>query len=88
MDYDVLSTIVTFGACETRQCVSTTIVNDGVLENVESFLVNLERTPGLESRITLNPIRAEVQIIDNNGLLLYCLYNNGAVKWKNSKNPS
>ena len=54
-------------------------MNDGVLENVESFLVNLERTPGLESRITLNPIIAEVQIIDNNGRLLFCLYNNGAV---------
>ena len=52
------------------------------------WIVNLERTPGLDSRITLNSIRAEVQIIDNNGLLLFCLYNNGALEWKNSKSPS
>ena len=70
MDYGALSTIVTFGECDTRQCVDITIVNDGVLENVESFFVNLESTPGLDSRITLNPVRAEA-IIDNEGLSLY-----------------
>ena len=62
MDYGNLSTIVMFGICQTRQCVEITIVDDGVLENVESFFVNLESTPGLDSRITLNPTRAEVQI--------------------------
>ena len=68
MDYGALSTIVTFGECDTCQCVDITIVDDGVLENVESFFVSLESTPGLDSRITLNPTRAEVQITDNEGL--------------------
>ena len=72
MDYDALSTTVMFGACQIRECVDITIVDDVVLENVESFLVNLESTPGLDSRITLNRTRAEVQIIDNEG---YCVYN-------------
>ena len=72
MDYGALSTTVMFGACQTQECVDITIEDDVVLENVESFFVNLSRSPGLDSRITLNPTRAEVQIIDNEG---YCVYN-------------
>ena len=71
MDYDDLSTIVTFGECDSRQCVTITIEDDEVLENVESFFVNLSRSPGLDSRITLNPVIAEVQITDNDGMWSY-----------------
>ena len=36
-----------FGACEKKSCVNVSI---------ESFNVNLERTPGLDRRITLHPV--------------------------------
>ena len=68
MDYGNLSTIVMFEECDTQQCVDITIVDDEVLENVESFFVNLSRSPGLDSRIRLNPTGAEIEIIDNDGL--------------------
>ena len=56
-----------------------TIVDDEVLENVESFTVTLERTPGLDMRIALNPVNGRIEITDNDGILLnICAY--GAVK--------
>ena len=68
MDYIGLSTILSFPACETKQCVDVTIVDDEVLEKVESFDVTLEKTPGLDTRITLNPVDGVVEIIDEDGL--------------------
>ena len=68
MDYIGLSTILSFPACETKQCVDVTIVDDDVLENVESFHVTLERTPGLDMKITLDPVDGVVQITDDDGL--------------------
>ena len=68
MDYIDLSTILSFPACGTKQCVDVTIVNDEVLENVESFNVTLERTPGLDMRIILDPVDGVVEIIDDDGL--------------------
>ena len=55
-----------FAACQRRSCVNVTIVDDEVLEMVvESFNVTLERTPGLDNRITLNPVNGVVEIRDN-----------------------
>ena len=77
MDYIGLSTILSFPACETKQCVNVTIVDDEVLENVELFDVTLERTPGLDMRIRLDPVDGVVEIIDDDGLFFarcrYCL---------------
>ena len=66
MDYTALSEILMFAACERRQCVSIIIRDDGIPEQVESFFVTLERTTGLDSRITLDPVDAEIEIIDSN----------------------
>ena len=54
-------------SCETKQCVDVTIVGDVVLENVESFHVTLERTSGLDMRITctLDPVDGIINIRDN-----------------------
>ena len=68
MDYEPLSTLLIFNTCDTRQCTNITIKNDAVLENTESFCVNLLRTPDLDSRITLDPVLAEIEITDNDGL--------------------
>ena len=65
MDYSGLSFIVLFAACDRRQCVNLTIVDDQVLEDTESFNVDLSRTTDLDARITLDPTAAVVDIIDN-----------------------
>ena len=54
-----------FAACETRHCVNVAIVEDILVESIETFGVTLERTPDLDSRITLNPVTEEIEIIDN-----------------------
>ena len=69
MDYGELSTILSFPTCGTRQCVNVSIVDDDVLENVESFHVTLERTPGPNGwRITLDPMDGVIEIRDDDGL--------------------
>ena len=65
MDYIGPSTILRFPTCGTRQCVNVSIVDDDVLENVESFYVTLERTPGLDVRITLDPVDGIISITDD-----------------------
>ena len=67
-----MSTILMFEACDKQRCVNVTIVDDDVLETVvESFTVTLERTPGLDSRITLRPVDGVVEITDNDGEYMY-----------------
>ena len=56
-----------FEACDKRHCVNVTIVNDDILEMTESFSVTLERTLGLDDRITLRPVDGVVEITDDDG---------------------
>ena len=68
-DYGPLNnSLLLFTACQRRSCVNVTIIEDGILENEELFNVTLERTPGLDDRITLDPINGVVQINDNDGM--------------------
>ena len=62
-----MSTVVMFDECELQSCTPVLIVDDMVLENVESFNVTLERTPGLDMRITLDPVDGEIEISDDDG---------------------
>ena len=64
MDYGSVTTTLPFAACEDMSCQNISIVDDEVLENTESFFATLERN-GLDSRITLNPTRAEIEILDD-----------------------
>ena len=68
MDSGNESTLFAFDTCETRRCTEIPIVNDMVVELNESFLVILERTHDLDSRITLNPVNGAVEIIDDDGM--------------------
>ena len=68
MDYVGVSNTLTFDACDTRQCTEISIENDMIVEITESFFVTLERTPDLDSRITLNPVDGEIEITDNDGV--------------------
>ena len=61
----MLSTIERFDAKEMKCCVGISIPDDGVLELSESFLVNLEKTAGLDDRFTINPAATEVEIIND-----------------------
>ena len=68
MDYGNVSSILAFDTCDTRQCTEIPIEDDMIVELTESFFVTLERTPGLHTRITLNPVLEEIEITDNDGL--------------------
>ena len=65
LDYGALNAILKFAACEMRSCVDVYIMDDITLENDESFDLTLERTSGLNSRITLDPVNGVVEITDN-----------------------
>ena len=67
LDYDKVSTILTFNKCDTQQCTEIPIVDDMMEELTESFSLTLERTPDLDSRITLDPVDGVVEITDNDG---------------------
>ena len=67
MDYVTLAEILMFDVCETQRCVNVTIVDDSVDEPEEKFRVSLERTPDLDSRITLEPVDGEIVIVDDDG---------------------
>ena len=62
-----MSSIVMFDACDIRRRVDITIVSDTDNEPDEMFGITLERTPGLNDRITLDPVDGMVIIIDDDG---------------------
>ena len=62
MDYQPLSTTISFESCETRQCINISIVSDLIDEPEESFNYTLERTPDLDPRISLDPVEGEIVI--------------------------
>ena len=71
MDYVSVSTILAFGTCDTQQCTEIPIVDDIIVELTESFFITLEWTPGLDSRITLDPVDGEIEITDDDGVYYY-----------------
>ena len=68
MDYGHVSSILAFDTCDTQQCTEIPIKDDMKAELTESFNVTLERTPGLDSRITLDPVDGKIEISDNEGV--------------------
>ena len=62
-----LAEVLVFDVCAIQRCVHVTIVDDLADEPQENFHVSLERTPGLDSRITLEPVDGEIVITDNEG---------------------
>lgn len=72
-DYATIqSTIVTFNACDARRCVDISITNDNNVEKSEMFTVALSKTPGLDSRVSLDSPTTSIQITDVDGRCLYC----------------
>ena len=66
-DYGSLNMVLMFGECERRKCVNVTIVDDIQVEPDEYLTYHLDRTPGLNSRIQLDPVNGEIEIVDNDG---------------------
>ena len=67
IDYVGVNMILMFAACEIRQCVSMIIVDDLEDEMIENILYTLERGPGLNPKIELDPVEGEIEILDNDG---------------------
>ena len=65
MDYGELDMILHFDTCDVQQCTFVSIVNDLVDEPEEFFSYTLERTPGLDGRIDLDPTMGQVVITDD-----------------------
>ena len=63
-----------FDSCETRQCTNVTVKEDEVKESIESFSVSLERSPDLDTRITLDQHIGTIEITGNNGMLYIKLW--------------
>ena len=78
-DFTSLATVLSFDECDTRMCVSITIVDEMMVEMTESFDVTLDRTTSLDSRVTLGLADAVVEITDSDGIKrnVYSIYSNG-----------
>ena len=72
MDYLELNSTLSFDPCQNRSCINVIIVGDLVEEPLEYLNFTLERTPDLDTRISLNPVKGRIAIIDNDGKYLIC----------------
>ena len=71
MDYESLTNfILNFDRCQFKSCTTVTIIDDLIDEPVESFNATLDRSPGLDVRITLSPVEAVIEIDDNDGIAI------------------
>ena len=59
-----------FDACDIQRCVNITIVWDTDDEPDEMFGITLERTTGLNGRITHDPVDGDITIVDDDGMIL------------------
>ena len=73
-DYGELDMIVQFDVqfdtCDVRQCANVSIVND-LVDEPEELLTELERTPGLDERIDLDPTMGTVVITYDDSTVAY-----------------
>ena len=68
MDYEQLEGALMFHPCDVRKCINVTIKDDDITEETEIFIVSLQRTTTLDSRIFLNPKSATVHVTDDDGM--------------------
>ena len=67
-DYEEISgLLLTFGPGSTRLDVPVTIINDSVFEVTEDFSASLILVEGPADRVAVNPSRADVFILDDDG---------------------
>lgn len=61
--------MLTFAACQRKQCVSISINDDEVVETVELFHIGLQRTASMDSRIRLTSPNGVVAIADDDSAI-------------------
>ena len=73
MDYDNVSTILTFPECANKSCVNISIVDDETVEKSKTFSISLAST---DRRIIVDPdlVDGKVVIMDNEGECLLLIY--------------
>ena len=68
-DYESISTTVRAMPCQPVICTEVTIIDDETVELLEeTFTVRLERTAGLDYRISLEDTPATITITDDDGM--------------------
>ena len=72
VDYNFEATSVRFGACEQRQCVNVTIIDDEELEYTETFSIRLEKPLISSNSFVLSPRVKVVDITDNDLGTILC----------------
>ena len=68
-DYQAVARTITFSSTVSNVSVSVTIIDDGILESTENFLVNLTDPQSLTG-VSIMPSTANVNIMDNDGKLI------------------
>ena len=68
-DYGQLQVFLSFSACQDKACTDIAISDDIIAEYEESFTISLERTPDLDSRISLSAESGIINIMDDDGML-------------------
>ena len=58
--------VLAFGANIEERCVPISIRDDGIVEQIESFYVTLEKSPDLDS-VLLSPTQHMITIINDDG---------------------
>ena len=66
VDYVAFSRELIFSPCDRVQCKGVVIIDDRTVEKNESFGLILERQPGVDSRIDIDPW-TKITILDNDG---------------------
>ena len=58
--------ILTFTPEDYNPCISVVILDESMVEQNESFSVTLERTPGLNDRVIIDPDKSEGEVVIGN----------------------
>ena len=63
-DYQAVNSELVFDSDNERQCISVSLENDGVLENIEELQVSLTSD---DEDVVLDPVKAIVSVLDTDG---------------------
>lgn len=70
-DYKLGTTLLRFGACETRSCWNVSIVDNLLLEDTENFTLHLEKSHGLSNDFRIDPSLKVISITDDDGVSVF-----------------
>ena len=73
MDYNFEPTGLRFGACERKQCVNVTIIDDEELEYTETFTIGLEKPHRFGNELELSSSIKVINITDNDLGIFMCI---------------